>query len=969
MGNTNNPNLTPTYKLNPKHLNQLNTLSQSNLNDYRWFISLNTTSWDIITNTNTTNTISWCVFPLELSQSIEIAYQQQTPFEYDNNIIIFDYTAEQHHIQINATDAWLGQRLIKRALPSTMNSVYRSNCNCFAIAITKIDDEVYQYKLMQNVMHCCFGEILYMISPDITYDKESEVMSKFMNCYVLIEKEFWKDVEMGYVQYLRKELGIASMKVVTFDLLCKLIKKEFVKKRKVYYKCYFEDINEEMFLQQVLKAFIEEGTLYKDIISLYTNTFITEDNIDLVSYYLCLLLSLTKLSEQAFTEFYTYIPLSTSLTFEDGKYYHIKHLTFTSKNKFNNAPLQTGYQYAQILIPKMHKDSLAFNLPYYDISNHSIYNDELVVLPQHTILQYKGIIPSNNNNNRCTSLLFSFELVQDYINTAIPYMITPWRKNHGVYEDIMNISDKECMRVLYAKLKAKNINDVYQIKQVRKLDCFGNDIKTEGLSKLSRQFRTLPNLISLTINGSNINLEGFKAFNEHIHELPLLKVLDLSYNALRDCDVCQVQFGLLKQLQFIVLKENNITYKGAEHLSRELKECKYLRCIDLYSNNIGNKGLIALCDVFRDLKYIEELNFWECKITNEGFDEFVKVIRNGSLNVLERVVFKYNEINSNNNNNVVDGFVNAIERLEKIKEIDLSQTKLNDNDFMRIYNVLYKRNCKWKVIEGLFTLSSSSTSEDNNSNNNNKHKLKLKCGNVNILKSKLKLYSHYTSFDLSECELNNESLLLFLNTTPHLHQLTSLDISFNSFTPNILQHLRSPSINLHNLHHLNISSNNISDNGMYHLSQAFDKTPNITKLILCWNNITDKGLTFFTKKLQHIPKLKVIDLYGNNITDKSFIPFIATLKDHIRKLRVLNMGKNHIGNMGIKTFKVCLRHMIYLTDVNFSYNAFDDKGVFALTNEIQCILDLLTFDISGNNITNDLKKVLYDQGFPYKFQI
>ena len=59
MGNTNNPNLTPTYKLNPKHLNQLNTLSQSNLNDYRWFISLNTTSWDTITNTtNTTNTIS-----------------------------------------------------------------------------------------------------------------------------------------------------------------------------------------------------------------------------------------------------------------------------------------------------------------------------------------------------------------------------------------------------------------------------------------------------------------------------------------------------------------------------------------------------------------------------------------------------------------------------------------------------------------------------------------------------------------------------------------------------------------------------------------------------------------------------------------------------------------------------------------------------------------------------------------------
>ena len=263
----------------------------------------------------------------------------------------------------------------------------------------------------------------------------------------------------------------------------------------------------------------------------------------------------------------------------------------------------------------MDKDSLSFNLPYYDISKYSLYNDELVVLPQHTILKYKGVITASNND---TSSLLSFELVQDYVHSATPYMITPLRKNHGVYDNITNLADKECKCVLYAKLKAKNVSDMYQIKQVRKLECYGNDIRTEGTTKLSRQFRVLPSLISLTLSGNNINLEGFKAFNEHIHALALLKVLDLSYNALSDCDVCQVQFGVLRQLQFIILKENNITYKGAEHLSNELQDCKHLRCIDLYSNNIGDKGLSALCDVFKCLKYIEELNFWECKITSEG---------------------------------------------------------------------------------------------------------------------------------------------------------------------------------------------------------------------------------------------------------------------------------------------------------------------------------------------------------------
>ena len=413
-------------------------------------------------------------------------------------------------------------------------------------------------------------------------------------------------------------------------------------------------------------------------------------------------------------------------------------------------------------------------------------------------------------------------------------------------------------------------------------------------------------------------------------------VLDLSYNALRDCDVCQVKFGSLRQLQFIVLKENNIMYKGAEHLARELKVCKYLRCIDLYSNNIGDKGIIALCDVFKCLKYIEELNFWECKLTAEGVKAFVQEMSNGNLKVLERVVFRHNDINGTS---IVDGFVDAIEKLDEIKEIDLSQTKLDENDFMRIYSALYKRNCKWQVDQGLFTLLLTSSKDNNNNNRDSKSKLKFNSGNVSVLKSnRLKSYSHYTSFDFSECELNDESLLLLLNMTPHLRQMASLDISFNCFTSDALQYFRLPSVDLRNLRHLNVSSNNISDNGMYWLSQAFDKISNVTKLVLCWNNITDKGLTVFTKKLPHITQLEVIDLYGNNISDKAFVPFVASLKEHVKKLKVLNMGKNNIGNSGITTFKTCLKHMIYLTDVNLSCNVFDDRGVFELTNEIQCVL-------------------------------
>ena len=105
--------------------------------------------------------------------------------------------------------------------------------------------------------------------------------------------------------------------------------------------------------------------------------------------------------------------------------------------------------------------------------------------------------------------------------------------------------------MLYVKLRAKNISELYQTKQVRKLECYGNDIRTERMITLSRQLRVLPSLVSLTLNGSNINVEGFKfkSFSEHIHSVPLLKVLNLSYNALKDCNVYQVKFGLLRQLR------------------------------------------------------------------------------------------------------------------------------------------------------------------------------------------------------------------------------------------------------------------------------------------------------------------------------------------------------------------------------------------------------------------------------------
>ena len=62
---------------------------------------------------------------------------------------------------------------------------------------------------------------------------------------MLGEKEFWKGVEMMYVQYLKKELGLPQRKWLR--LIC----------------CvgYSKEIN-------------------KDIISLYSKTHITENNID-----------------------------------------------------------------------------------------------------------------------------------------------------------------------------------------------------------------------------------------------------------------------------------------------------------------------------------------------------------------------------------------------------------------------------------------------------------------------------------------------------------------------------------------------------------------------------------------------------------------------------------------------------------------------------------------------------------------
>ena len=950
--------------------NQEDFKIEANLSEYRWYCSHKVYSW-----ANITGKEKWIVFPIELAEKVEQAYVNRVPYQYGEKIVLFKHD-DSRHVQIKVKNAWK-QKLVLRELPSNITIMRKNTLNRFNPIPLSSDN--YLTNLSNKFKIITNEEIFYQFDIQI---KEKNIIRKFLDYYLIVSNRLHLFLNEDYQLYIKNNYSKFINKKLTVELIKNLLIFDFTPKRSVFLKYYINNLTEDNFCKTIVQMFLEESFLYLDLVT-FTATC-NSSNIELTTYYLCLLFSLSELNKtnQNIRKYSTYY--YSENVYVPKKYYYSSDLILTSKTKFNiNGPFKDNKE-IEIIVNKPPMNNICFNISPFDMTKYSIYNNSEVVFPNNSVFYCRKV----------TETKVQFEVVQDYITSMIPIMSTQEKNNYGLFEDITNIYDTDYLHVIFAKLKARQLKNTSKIKNVRSIDIFGNDIKAEGMILLSSNFLYFPNLLSLSIIGSNVGVEGFKIFNDNIKNIPLLRYLNLSYNIIKDSEIEQIKFNSIPHLESLILRENQITSKGMLHLCDELSSfCPSLRILDLYDNLIEDDGITFLSRKIERLKSIELLDFWNCGITDKGVNVFCDIIIEGNLSELDSLNFKNNQIGEESLQNLLK----ALPYLKNLNYCNFSQTKFTETDFDEILKCLLSNNKNWKfnMNSGEFCLLKEDTDETTLIENEPKNEvkeiipqnpfirknirkksrkkscmipeMKFSCQNLNSLTTNPENYINVKCFNFSESNIKDEGFKQFLSITFQLPSIEKIILSFNELTPVSMEYFTSFSFYLKHIKSIDLSSNNIGDTGMKSFAEGISKCPSIETITLCWNKIGDKGLKMMIAKFDSIPNIKTFDLYGNLITDEGFTAFAKIPYYNIKKLQNLNFGKNQIGNNGMKAFSDSFENFSALTDLNLSGNKFNDEGIRAFTINIQLVLNLLSLDISDNPISDNMKEYLLQQGFPSTF--
>lgn len=952
---------------------------ESDLMEYRWFWGEKLNSWEGLTGKE-----KWNIFPLEISEKIEQAYVNKFPFEYGEKIILFHYD-DSKHVQIKVKNPWK-HKLILKEIPCNISIIRKSIINKFNPVPLNNDTVSYHVQLTNKFRIITNYEIFDQFDLKI---KEKNLIKKFIDFYFLSSNKVYHFMNEEYQLYIKKKYSEFCGKKLTIDVLKKMLIKDFSSNRLVFIKYYICNINENNFCKIITTMFLEESYLYQDLLEFTSSC--SYSNIDLTTYYLCLIFSLNELNQQkpsinSYSTFYY-----SENVFIPKKYYFSTDFLITSKKKFNISEPEGDNKLIEIFVHKPpHKNSF-FNITPIDLQFISPYQDEIVVFPNNSIFYCKKV----------TENKVDFVVIQDYVSSTVPFMSGEEKTKYGIYEDFSNFDGDAYHNVIVAKLKSRNIKNSSRMTNVRAIDIFGNDIKIEGMLLLSSNFCSCPNLISLSIIGSNVNYEGFKSINDNLKHIPFLKYLNLSYNIIKDLEIEQITFEAIPQLETLILRENQITSKGMLHLSNQLSAfCPYLRILDLYDNLIGDDGMVIFCEKADKLKYIESLDFWNCGITDIGMNSFTTSILNGNLSQIEKINLKNNQISEK----VLANIIEAVKNLKYLSYLNLSQTKLSDNEILDILKELLLIDSNWKYNNNsgeLCVFNEDEIKEEINEISNKSgpidtkvstgisnqqifgkgfrkkkrkksymiQEMKFSSQNLKALIKNTENFNNVKSFNFSESNIGDEGFKNFLIITFQLPSIEQVNFSFNELTPLGMEHFASYAFYLKNLKHLDLSSNNIGDKGMKNLSEGVSKCPKLESVVLCWNKIGDKGLKMLISYLNSIKNLKNLDLYGNIITDDGFSHFSQVSYCIVKRIQSLNFGKNQIGNEGMKSFSTAFQKFTSLSHLNLSGNTITDEGLKDFTSNIQLVLNLSSLNISDNPISDQMRDELLQQGFPSNFII
>ena len=509
---------------------------------------------------------------------------------------------------------------------------------------------------------------------------------------------------------------------------------------------------------------------------------------------------------------------------------------------------------------------------------------------------------------------------------------------------------------------------------LRKLDLSFNHLTASGFCKI---LKSVSNLTVLNISHNMITDEAAENLATILSHNDKLESLDLSYNCFgsKGCIKIFTGINLKLHLRKLNISCNHITTnEAAECIANFLNHNLEMEELDISNNFMQAAGIRKIFECMRNVLKLKKLYIHHNMFTNEAADEVVTILSQNTK--LEELDMSHNNLQTASAINIFQ----SISHISTLTKLDVAHNMINDEATRYILSTLH-RNDRLRVLK---------------LNHNDLVIFLTKCNFTNLQELDLSYTSLKTAVSieglnvvtLKKCKISGNylgastanSIASFLSRNDKLQEL---DLSCNNLqesgTRNILKALK-----ISNLKSLNISNNQISSDLKY-IADVLTLATKLEELDLSYNKLSADHMKQFLYETKNIfANLIKLNVSGNVISDGAAEALADALSVNT-KLIELDLSDNNLHAEGISKIFNGLR-MSTLIELNISNNSITDKAAddianfLSINNKIEKLeassinlqddgakkilgidlSELTTFNISQNNITSKIGKVIVD---------
>uniref|UniRef100_A0A8C1HA01 Si:ch211-213a13.2 n=1 Tax=Cyprinus carpio carpio TaxID=630221 RepID=A0A8C1HA01_CYPCA len=534
------------------------------------------------------------------------------------------------------------------------------------------------------------------------------------------------------------------------------------------------------------------------------------------------------------------------------------------------------------------------------------------------------------------------------------------------------------------------------------LDLRGNDPGQSGVKELNDLLQD-PNcqLKALRFLGPAAE-EAFQYVKGIVGENPLLlRELNLNERELGDTDMKRIT-DLLQdkhcKLNTLILSKCGLTEESCSALATVLRSNPSLKELDMSNNNLQDSGVKKL-GLENTNCILEKLRLSNCSVTEEGYKALASALRSNPSHLIEldltgndpgqSGVKELNDLLQDPNFQLKTlrflgpaadkacQYVNRVlgENLLLLRELNLSELKLEHHGLIKLAAVLQDKHCK---LNTLIMNNNNITEEDCclltealNSNPSNLTELNL--SGTKLRNSGMKIFS--TLFKNEQCRLKKLKFNSICITAEGCVALTSafnsipsnlieLDLSGNKIENSGVTKISTLLANSHcTLQILRLSDCSITEEGYKALASALRSNPShLIELDLTGNDPGQSGVKELDDLLQYQNcKLKTLRFLGP-AADEACQYVTGIVGKNPLLLRELNLSEHELGDTRVNQISALLQDKhCKLNTLMLNNNSITAEGCAALTSAFNSNpSNLIELDLSGNKLENPgIKKICH----------